>query len=155
MTAAYQPNVLRQDSPCWRRGPHEKLIAVGNGSGTLTALPVLLFMVPVGPDFEPADEQCRQNVFGLVIGPYAHTSPAGRNVGVVMRRNIIFTTVSRVHHKRLKWLSRQSITDVLRHAQNLPKACYDAIPSDVKPSGFARFNLEFPTKLIGSHPQWT
>ena len=91
----------------------------------------LRLVLTVGFDLEAADEQCRQDILSLVIGPDADATTTWRNVGVIMRRNIVLTTVGRIHHERLKWLSSQPVSDVLRHAPNLAKDGPYAIPAGI------------------------
>jgi hypothetical protein len=40
---------------------------------------------------------------------------------VIMRRDVVITPVSRMHHERLEWLSSQPIPNILRHDSNLSK----------------------------------
>jgi hypothetical protein len=75
----------------------------------------LRLVLAIGPDLQAADEQRRQDVFGLVIRPDADATAPWRNVRVIMRRDVVLTPVSRMHHERLKWLSSQPVPNILRH----------------------------------------
>jgi hypothetical protein len=72
-------------------------------------------VVTVGFDLKSADEKGRQNVLSLIIRPNADPAAAGRDVCVIVRWDIIFTTVSRIHYERPEGLRSQSIPDVLCH----------------------------------------
>ncbi len=89
----------------------------------------LRLVLTVGLDLKPADKQGRQNVLSLVIGPNADASARWRDMGVIVRRNIVLAAIGSVHNKWLKWLRSQPIPDVLRHAANLPKKGREAIPA--------------------------
>ena len=81
----------------------------------------LRLVLTVGLDLKPADKQGWQNVLSLVLGPNADASARWRNMGVIVRRNIIIAAIGSVHNKWLKWLRGQPIPNVLRHVGNLPK----------------------------------
>jgi hypothetical protein len=72
-------------------------------------------VVTVGFDLKSADEKGRQNVLSLIIRPNADPAATRRDVCVIMRWDIIFATVSRVHYEGLERLRSQSIPDVLCH----------------------------------------
>jgi len=89
--------------------------------------PRLRLVFAVGLHLKAADEQCRQDVLSLVIGPNADATSAWRDMRVIVGRNFVLTTVGRKYNKRLKWLSSQPMPNVLCHVLNLAKESPDAI----------------------------
>jgi len=81
----------------------------------------LRLVLAVRLDLNTADEQRRQNGFGLIVRPNADATATRGNVCVIMRWDLVPTTRGRVHDKRLKWLSSQPVPKVLRHVPNVSK----------------------------------
>src|ERR1051326_8098990 len=79
----------------------------------------LFFALTVGPNLQTTDEQCGQDVLGLIIHPDADAATARGNVSVIGRRNAVLTPVCRVHDKRQERPSREPLFDIACHGQNL------------------------------------
>jgi hypothetical protein len=93
----------------------------GVGCGDSFGPLALRHVLAVRLDLNTADEQRRQNGFGLIVRPNADATATRGNVCVIMRWDLVLTTVGRVHDKRLKWLGSQPVPNVLRHVPNVSK----------------------------------
>jgi len=81
----------------------------------------LFWPLAVGSGFQPADKQSRQDVLGLIVRPDADPPATRRNLSMIVRRDIILAAVCGMHYEGQKWLSSQSIANILCHDLNLPK----------------------------------
>src|SRR4051812_37777966 len=55
----------------------------------------LSIVFAVGSELQPANQQGRQDVLGLIVRPNADPTASRGNVRVIMRRNIVLTPVTR------------------------------------------------------------